>query len=640
MLKNKRLRNILLPFLLLLLAGVIGTFLWNSRKGVTDGEEVVVVKDNVITLTSDTEEDEQPIEVTEDKLIFNKPVPYKKGDVIVSGIIDTAPNGFIRKVVSISQKGEECVVETENGVLTDVFEELHITRTFALTENGLNADEINIIGNAEATLVNTVALKQDSMSNYRYATLATTKNKHSEDDDLDTDYQFTLPFDFDITDEISAEGEVGFSIWLEIKLDIQKGDVIFGIVAHNNSGGTLFVGCSAEEKREFEAEIFSKILPNFQFAIGPVPIVVTNEIQAVIEGETYIEGTIGTSIELKSENSSGFLYTSKSNKIEEINEKKYLSDGLKWETEANVSGGCSAGVSLHLISKLYGSTGADISVAIVGEIEGEVSVGLTDSSNGLEYVGSVDMSIGPKVQGSVVVSIPIVDKQLADKPIFEVDLPVFWEEHWESSSDWETELQQLRTIELNNTYVTRLRTVDMVEAPEFEFDYSDNWKITTEELHPISSINEQVVLTNERGTTITYMDYSGKLGAYSRVMMNKVEISKVADSSFAPKNYVTNPNHTDYTNYGKYIVAKIKIIAGLSMDSDTEYREVDGGYYYAVVPEEYVGVHDGIRGVSGIYELCSFKYHSYYTIISSAPSGGFTEQEEREVIAILTSFRE
>lgn len=443
MLNNKRLRNILLFVLLLLLAGVIGIFLWNSRKSVTTDEEVIVVKDNVITLTSDIEEDEQPIEITEDKLIFNKPVPYKKGDVIVSGIIDSAPNGFIRKVVSISRKGEVYIVETENGVLTDVFEELHITRTFALTENGLDEGEINTIGNVGATLINTVALKQDTMSNYRYTTLATTKNKHSESDDLDTEYQFTLPFEFEMEDNISAEGEVGFSIWLEIEIDIHKGDIIFGIVAHNNSGGELFVGCSAEGKKEFEKEIFSKKLPNFQFTIGTVPVVVTNELQAMVEGEANIEGTIGTSVKLKSENSFGFLYTSKTNKVKEINERNYLSDGLSWQTKTKAAGGCSAGVSLHLLSTLYGSTGSDISIAIVGEAEGKVGVGLTNTSNGIEYVGSIDLSVAPQVYGNVVVSVPIIDKQLADKPIFRIELPAFWEEHWDSGDDWNKELEQL-----------------------------------------------------------------------------------------------------------------------------------------------------------------------------------------------------
>lgn len=571
-------------------------------------------------------------------MIFKEAPSYEKGDVLVAGIIDLAPTGFIRKVVDVTKEQDLYIVNTENGVLTDVFEEVHVTRTFELTENGLNEDNVNATGNAEETLINTVALMQDSNSKYRYTTLATTENKQSKNDDLDTEYQFTLPFEFEVTDKISAEGEVGFSIWLEIEIDIHKGNVVFGIVAHNNSGGTLFVGCSAEGKKEFEKEIFSKNLPNFQFTIGTVPIVVTNELQAMIEGETSIEGTIGTSIELKSENSSGFLYTSKSNKIEEINEKKYLSDGLTWQTETKATGECSAGVSLHLLSKLYGSTGADISIAIMGEIDGEVSVGLTDTSNGVEYVGSVDMSIVPKVQGSVVVSIPIVDKQLADKSIFEVDLPAFWEEHWESSSDWEKELQQLGTIELNNTYVTRLRTVDMVELPEFEFDYSDNWRVTNEEMH-IVGFDEKDVISNGRGVTITYMDFSfsNGLGGRGRTMW-KIEVSKVADSSLIRKNYYA-PGTPDYKEYENLVVAKINIVGSLQMDTETSFTELDGGVMFAIVPESYVGVHE-VVGIGGIYSNCSFEYHGLYTFIAESADGNYTQEEEKEIIEILASFRD
>ena len=622
--KNIRRNLIIIIGILLLIVAIGVTFLKTTNKE-QKSTDSIVVKDNVTVITAETIKDKQPIKVTDNELIFSNNPQYSKGDVIVSGIIDSAPSGFIRKVVGTTNNNNNYIVKTEYGVLTDVFEEVHIKKTFELTKDGANEVDSNSIkqvsmgGKLENLSYAHPSSHNENTMDVKTATLMSFL-------DNETGYQFTKEFEYDVAQGISAKGSVGFNVWLEVEFDISNGDVIFGIVAHNESDGSISIEASAEAKKEFEKELFSKKLPNFQFVIGIIPIVITNEIMADFECEYNIQGTIGTSFEIKSENSSGFQYTSKTNKVKEIKDKKYLSDGLKWGTEAKFSGGNSSGVKLHLISKLYDSTGADISVGIEEKLEGEVSTSPKKSLDGLNYVGSVDLSINPKLQGSIVVSVPIIDRKLAEMQIFEMELEPFWEKHWESGNSPEP-------IGLNNTYTTRFGEVNSITCPKFQFNYSDNWKVTKEEINN-EAFGERDIITNNRGTTITYMQFArmNGLGNEGR-FMQKIEASKVDDSSFVPSKYPagTGGPTEDYSLLGNFIVAKLKIVGELNMD---------GSVIYAVVPESYVGIHE-VVGNSGLYSKFSFKYPSPYAFIAepTASNHKFTEDEEKEVIEILASFK-
>lgn len=206
----------------------------------------------------------------------------------------------------------------------------------------------------------------------------------------------------------------------------------------------------------------------------------------------------------------------------------------------------------------------------------------------------------------------------------------------ESPIQQEEPLGKSDTIELNHTYQTRFGRVNMVTCPEFQFDYSNNWGIINEEINN-EAFGEKDVISNDRGTTITYMHFASiyGLGGGGR-NMQKVEVSKVADSSFVPT--IPEGTDSDYSDLGNFIVAKLKIVGELYMDEDSDFTAVDGAVYYAVLPESYVGMQLAV-GLGGLYEQCSFEYPSLYAFIAEASDGEFTEDEEKEVIAILASFR-
>ena len=195
-----------------------------------------------------------------------------------------------------------------------------------------------------------------------------------------------------------------------------------------------------------------------------------------------------------------------------------------------------------------------------------------------------------------------------------------------------------KPIKLSNTYKTKEAEVNQVDAPEFSFDDPDNWSITPEIVNGEGLLNEVLSITNKRGVEITYVSLGAKEVTDAGRYMYKVDISKIGKSSFVP-GYVSA---TDYSSLGKFVVAEIKKTGSLSMDTDEDYKNVDGEVSYAVLPKSLVGKKEDVRDC-GDYKGFSFIYFSYpsaHAFFATSPDGKFTEQEEREVIAILSSFRE
>lgn len=581
----------------------------------------VILNENVHIISKETEE--QPIKLSENTLVFENKITYKKGDVIVSGISDIAPSGYIRKVIDVYKEGEQYNVVTENGVLTDIFEKVHIEKTFVFTANELQEIDNENIEQAyrrNDTFVGTKFINSEFL-----AIMAKNMLLGNEEE---TEYLFSYEFDEVLDGGMSAEGLVGFNIWLEVKLDIENDEVIFGLIAHDEYGGSITIGWNAEGEKSYTKELLSKNLPDFEFFIGTVPVVITNELQATLDLEATLEGTLGTTYEINSENKAGFLYESKSGQIQEISEHKYLSEGLQFETKAEAVGEVSSGVNMHLVTKLYDCTGADISLGIVGEVEGNVGVNYGNNSDEFEYIGALEMSIKPKIQGSVMVTVPVIDKKLAEKTLFEEELKPFWEKHWEflkdSSNDEDESLAGL-----NNTYTTKDNSL-----PIFSFNYPNDW-IIKKEVIDIENEYERVIMSNDRGVEVIY--HSLAIGFGSKYygggyVLDIAHVTKVADSSFVPRSF----NGKDYSSLGKFVVAKIKVFAyddGLTEEGKIEF---DGPTYYTVIPESYLG--DDL--FSMVYPACAWEYIKPIYVVAEAPAGEFTAEEEEEVIAILSSFRE
>ena len=635
--KKKILRTIIV-FVVVFVAMLIVILGYNKLQDHNKQKEDTIVKKNVKVITSETNKEKQPVSVTDDSIIFNLNPGYKEGDVIVSGITSTSKNGFIRKVIGIENKGDNYVIKTEPAVLTDVFEKAQIYKRIKLTEEGNKSVSYSIgkDGNNGAVQVQNAMSEIDNS----YRTIMLADKKETDDENNGTEYVFGQKFEKE-SDPFTISGEAGFDVWLDIKIEIKHGNITCGMAIKSKEGGKILLKCGKDWNKEKEWGLWEKSLPNYEFVVAGIPIVVTNKLELNAEAGAELEGNIGLLYELASETTTGFEFKSKTGKVKEIKEIDYDSDGLQWET-ISVSGEASAKIAIHYISKLYGCSGIDVSAGISGKAEGEVNqTANTDLEGG--YAGSLDLSINPEIQGELIVDIPVFAEDMKKQPLFEAEMKPLWSKHWESSVKWKDDLEWTETGKQGSKYITRYSEVNNIACPVFQFDVPWGLKIESEEVgNGLYEIDEKVVLTNEKGVTVTYWACQHQLGGKSELML-KADISKAADSEFKPTipdGVGVDESSADepYANLGTMIVAKIHVTGEMDMKIDTEYSDCDS-VFYAVVPEAYVGEREFI-GQAGEVDEFSFSYPTPYAFIAESADGTFTAGEEKQIINILKSFKE
>lgn len=647
--KKKKWPIIIVIIIILIVAGLGGVFYYKSvhRTEKKQNHHGTIVKKNVKTLDDDSKL--QPEKVKENALIYDKKPDYKEGDVIVSGVISAAPNGFIRRVVKIKKSGKKYVLQTEPAMLTDVFEEAHITKTFQLGEFDVDETEVNNNETGQRQNENGVQkvnYMPETTGNYKAVPLS---SEHTEE----SKYLISKSFQYQ-EGEVSAEGEIGFNAYLQLIIDIDHGDVKFGIAETNESTGKLNMSYQIEKEMKDKSKTFySKSYPNSEFVVAGIPIVITNQLEAVCDANAKGNINIAVDFDANAKDTVGFLYNSKTGRVEKINKYKRDSNGINWSTEGEAKGEASADVMVHLISKLYGSTGADLGIGVIGKAEGEAKVSAKPELLG--FAGKLDLSLSPKITGKLVVEKPVVHEKLKEQTLFDKDLKAFWSKVWKSSDEWKKDLAwkapSIKPIEdkeitipkdFDSTYKTRYEDINKVTCPVFEFSYpSSRWKVTHEEVGnaqgDYSVLDEEVTISNDRGVEITYWSTSNALGGGSHVAQ-VIKITKVADSSFVPS-YPAGTDE-DCSSLGNFMVAKLHVIKENAGEHESdEYKNVDGETFYAVIPESEVGENEFLAQ-AGHVDAFSWEYADTYAFIATSPDGKFSQSEEKDVIGILESFKE
>ena len=632
-------------------------------------EEDVIVKENVKVITSDMDKKKKPINVNDDNLVFESNPKYKEGDVIVAGEISGAEDGFIRKVVSVKKTTGGYVVETQSALLTDVFEKAYIEKRLKITKDGVQEVSNNVSRKDTDKAVETVQMmsvkmeknysvtemadkKKDSSSSNVSETQDDSKSKENDNEELkkeepkkeepkkeepESEYDFGKAFEETI-DNVTISGDMGIDLEVELMLDINHGNIKYGMAMYRKAGANLSVDLKESMSKEYEKQLFEKKIPNYTFVVAGVPIVITNQLESNLTGKIGIEGNWNMSLSWLDEQTVGFIYDSKTNKVKEIKdpkEQKDISDGIEWSTIASAKGDASAGIDIHLITKLYGTCGGDISAGIFGNASGEVSLSNREDQY---YAGTVNLSIVPNLTGKLVVDLPLVSEELMEVEIFNKDLPAIWEKKWKSSWNPEDDLNYSDTGEQWNLYKTRYGETYNIDAQEFQFKIPLGWNVESEEIgKPNDEIMEKVALSNDRGITVTFWSLAHELGGRSGVSMLQADITKADDSEFIPS--FPNGTNTDFSSLGNFIVAKVHIIGELDMKRDSDFTPVDSGAtFYAVVPESYLGTREFV-GQAGNVDEFSFDYPTPYAFIAESPDGTFTVGEERDVVKILKSFK-
>ncbi|MCB0511628.1 MAG: hypothetical protein KDC72_03710, partial [Bacteroidetes bacterium] len=132
----KKLQKLSLLLILMVLLFASGCKKDNQRK---PDDPVKEIKKSTNVFEVDKQTDQKITEFKEDKIVFNGNTTQldsiKVGSVMMSGITENAPEGYLRKVTGIEKNGSEYVFTTQPAALTEAFENLEIDYTYSFSKS-------------------------------------------------------------------------------------------------------------------------------------------------------------------------------------------------------------------------------------------------------------------------------------------------------------------------------------------------------------------------------------------------------------------------------------------------------------------------------------------------------------------------
>lgn len=526
----------------------------------------VEVKENVVVIDDNTKKNDQPYKIDANHLYYKKEPELCVNDVIVSGITEAAPNGYIRKVTNIAKTDGEYVVETIPATFLEVFEELDLKAVVPLTED---IQQANISNSAKATL-NTAKLFNFGILEAQ----ATTAEMLDIDEELD-----------EKLGSASVKGKVGASAKLEVNIDIQDNEIIWSSIVTDKIYGDLFIGVGKSADKTFQKTLASIEKPVTIMA-GSVPIVISNELALELKGNTGISGELGANIDINSTDKNGFIYTSADGSITEINESESFVGDMNCETGSTADGELKAGIFINLTSLFYDCSGAEMGVGVEGKAEGKLSV--TDDTLNTEekFYGKIAASIYPKLYGNIIINLPVIDHDLVEIELFTVEFDPLWKKTFEYGGS--AKASKLKD-DIDTQYLMKiLGTFNLLPYKNTnQIYYGDN-------APPKYTINEKASFATEVWhdyiQTVVIMQYA----------MPEVDFYQLLETKQEPRT-VLSENGRTYAHYPINNLTKYLDAIGYDI-SKLVYNEYS---YYDANTNEYVIAIDGLGGFFENY-YCEF----------------------------------
>ena len=265
----KKKRNIIIACVVVaLVVAVIVTMLIINKKEPTPTNSTnvkeVVLKENVIVITDETDEELQPYKIDENHLYFNKNPKYKYENVVVSGMTKAAPNGYIRRIIKTEELNGEFIVETEPATFLDVFEVLNFTATIELTEDENGNFVVDEKTKNALSILPKLSLSATNKTTAKNSISKDKKTDDSTDDNSKRKNLFEIEFDEDIDDEVHIQGNASAKVWLELKIDIENDEITWSLIANDEIRSHILLGFGASLEKEFEKDYLVNSYPTFR----------------------------------------------------------------------------------------------------------------------------------------------------------------------------------------------------------------------------------------------------------------------------------------------------------------------------------------------------------------------------------------
>ena len=317
----------------------------------------------------------------------NKPAEegLKPGTIVCSGVSPETPHGILKKIESVSKDSDgNATIVTKQAALTDIIKKCDVDVT--ATMNSDNSYSVQQVNNGDTVL--------EPFIQKAYA--------------LDLNYDKDV-FKKEIPDNPIVEGQVSFTI--KMSLSINWGHVKARITANPYAGANLKDFSRKKEMDKKELKDFN--LPDIQFSIYVVPVVIKNKLKIYGSGAVSIHAAIlkgGAAFDKEA----GFEYES-GRGINAVNEDRSYGPELGWVVnEDMITLDTTAEVDLAYEAKLYGTAGCEISAGLKGDgVAGLANLSPDEDTNGcikltglnLNLKGSIKAKLSVPISGSVVLGI-------------------------------------------------------------------------------------------------------------------------------------------------------------------------------------------------------------------------------------------
>ncbi|MBE6814228.1 MAG: hypothetical protein E7522_02140 [Ruminococcaceae bacterium] len=340
--------------------GLISMLAINNQENELSTEEVVLEK-NVSVITSKTTENEQPYKVDENHLYYKNNPDLKKDDVVVSGITEAAPTGFMRKIVSIEKLNGEYVVETIPANFNEVFKAVNFEDSIDLNETTASSE---IKTQSKLLSPTVMPLSYDSES------------------------AVFIKINEKTIDEDGIYARVSGSLDLKIhpKLQVADDNVIFDLLWENGIESCIYFFNTEDINGTIEKELRKyKFMPR-EFYIGAVPVVLTNEVSAYLKVDGEITGEISADLKLNDVISQGFQYVSNEKAYYQNDSAEAIENNVDLVVHGPVDSDATIGVFVKSATTLYDGISVENYSGLKADITGDIRIDDTlKSTNGIRY---------------------------------------------------------------------------------------------------------------------------------------------------------------------------------------------------------------------------------------------------------------
>lgn len=579
------------------------------------------------------------------------------GDIIVFEQKNTKIK-FAREITGISSDGTLSLNAAELDKVVESLTESDITElTFEDIVNYYGLDEkIDAISNikyqqTDAKFINTRVFSNENSKGFKIfiSTEGEDKERHIEIKIMDksTGISYSIP----ISNQIESDDNE-YSAEIDIDRIYIGGQIDYSILS-----GLKYAEAAVDVHATFKSEVKAKEEKKIRLLKTAIPLgngIAQADIELYIilsvDGSISFEAELPIEVSVSYENNRGLRNFESNFSAEEpkINVNCNASAVLRIEPtlvilgcfnvmdiEADVGVTASAEVVTHSNSQICTDISASFpvfSLSVCGDDDVDTIVGDLGLSAEWEIISSEN---APIQLGLHYECLPDESTQFVEKCTY-------------SESEEKDVIKKTENVKENaliHTYFTRYGEITQTDSSVFAFDYPDNWSISKEEVNGNSTdfgeyAKEVVEITNERNVKITFINFDSfvlEAGARGHYYC-EYEAEKMTDALLVLSNESSN-----------LVVAKLteggSIITDMMTDEESELWYPDSELIsYALMPENdidrYGGSLSAMGAAFGYYEMISFGYPAQYVFYAEAPDGQFTETEEKEVIAILQSFRE